>query len=840
MTVMQAMTFQAFLPLRARLANLVGRRSPGSFGGNLASMGTAQIAMRVSRLLTTVILTRALSPTDFGLAAIVLTVYELVALFTRNGISAKVVQADAASVDQVARTALTMTWIACLALTVLQGLIAVPIALAFGDMRLALPIALMALIYLATPLCNIQGAFLQREGRLGRVALAGGIQVVTDNVLTAALALSGFGMWAIILPKLLVAPIWVVMLRSGHAWRPTRWRGWAAALTGWRDILAFSRNVIGIEMMTTLQANLDNLLVGYFLGTAALGVYYFAFNAGLGITLGLVNAFSVAVFPHLCQVRDDRAALDRRLAGTMRTLGLLIVPIVLAQVLLAPFYVPLVFGAKWIPAIPVLMIICLSALPRPFATARSQYLKALGRPDIELRWQIGLTLTLAAALLVATQFGIIAVALAVLLVQGTIATAFTILSPRALGRPPAPGTVTPDPELILSVADDPAAFAGLQTEWDALWHRVPGAHVSQSFDWCRTGWEVCAASRGDALHVVVGRRDGRLVLVWPLAIERRGLAREARCLGSGSTDYDALLVEPGTMAAAQAAAALRWLKTSGAVDILIAPFVGEGSPQAASVGSAGLRGLQHDLPAPLLDHSVHGTWPAYLASRGAKLRNELARRRRHLDGEGTVCIGFVAGEAEIATAIDWALEHKVASLARSGLRSDFLSAPDYRAFLTAVARAPEGCGRTAVMTLTIDGRIVAAKLGTIDATRFEGFVTVYDAAFAKWSPGSLLLAECLRWCFEHGLDYDFRIGDEDYKRLWATETRQVRTHQLAISRRGAVALSLRALNLSLGMMVDAARRRMPARWRAALKTLLPRRRAASAVASRPIREAVDA
>lgn len=187
---------------------------------NLGSLGSAQIAMRISRLLTTIILTRLLSPNDYGMAAIVLTVYEVVALFARNGISAKVVQASEEEVDRVAQTAYRMTWIVCVALLILQALVAVPVAMLYGQPGLALPIALMGLIYLATPLCNIQGAFMQRDGRLGRIALAGGVQVTTDNILTAVFASLHMGMWAIILPKLLVAPIWVVFVRYGHAWRP--------------------------------------------------------------------------------------------------------------------------------------------------------------------------------------------------------------------------------------------------------------------------------------------------------------------------------------------------------------------------------------------------------------------------------------------------------------------------------------------------------------------------------------------------------------------------------------------------------------------------------------------
>ena len=408
----------AMARVRARLAS--------RFLRNLSWMGGSQIAIRISRLVTTIILTRLLNPNDYGSAAIVLTIYEFVALFTRNGISAKVVQAHADEVDAVAQTAYCLTWIVCVALMLVLMLLAVPVARVYHDPHLALPIALMSVVFLATPLCNIQCAFIQREGRVGRFAIASAIQVGADNVLTAILALLGMGMWAIVLPKLLVAPIWVVMNRYGHSWRPQR----RLSMVGWRDIARFSRHVIGVEMMTTIQANVDNLLVGYFLGVEALGVYYFAFNAGLGIALGLINGFGIAVYPHLCEVRSDRVKLTARFHESLRSLGFVVVPMVLLQVALAPIYVPIVFGQKWVPAIPVLMIICLSALARPFATATSQLLKAVGRPDIELRWQIVLTLLLVVGLVIGAQFSILGVAIAVLVVQTGVLTGFCLRAPR--------------------------------------------------------------------------------------------------------------------------------------------------------------------------------------------------------------------------------------------------------------------------------------------------------------------------------------------------------------------------------------------------------------------------
>ncbi|MBV5264743.1 GNAT family N-acetyltransferase [Pinisolibacter aquiterrae] len=806
--------------LSTRIIAALRRIGTRGFAADLLAMGSAQIVIRLSRLAATIALARLLMPEDLGRAAVVLTVYELVALMTRNGIAAKVVQAAPDRVEAVAETAQALTWIVCTGLMVLQIALAVPVAAAFGDESLALPIAAMAPIYLASPLSNIQSAFLQREGRVRRIALAGAVQVVVDNILTTILALAGLGLWAIVLPKLLVAPIWVGFLRWGHAWRPQRPFGLGRGLTGAADILRFGRSVLGVELMTTLQANVDNLLVGWFLGAEALGIYYFAFNAGLGISLGLVNAFGIAVFPHLCAAGGDGGELRRRFRSTLRTLALLVVPLVLAQVLLAPIYVPLVFGDRWEPAIPVLMVICLSALPRPFASATSQLLKAVGRPEIELRWQTALTAVLVVALLAATQIGIFAVAVAVLVVQIVVLAAFCVIVPPTVLPPVAPPTSEAGATRRFEVVTDEAGLDALRPQWEALWARVPEARVSQGFDWCRTGWERTARPRGRRLWVVVLREGDELRLVWPLVLASRRGHTVALGLGSESTEYDQILVAPGATESDDLAAAHRFVRDSCPADVIEIGFVRAASARARAIAEDGLPRRAHPIPAFMRALRPFPSTEAHLAALPGKLRTELGRRRRHFEARGTFTSGIVDDVGEARRAIDWAIARKSDWLRRRGEANAFLATAEYRAFLHALAGRAGACGRLVVMACALDDRFVAVKIGTVDRRRFEGFVTVYDPAFHTLAPGNLLLAECFAECIAEGLDYDFRIGDEPYKQVWATDGETVTRWEIANGARGRVVLFTRAGLDALTRGRDRLRRCLPVVWRRRLKALV--------------------
>jgi O-antigen/teichoic acid export membrane protein len=172
--------------------------------------------------------------------------------------------------------------------------------------------------------------------------------------------------------------------------------------------------------------NLDYLLVGYFIGIDALGVYFFAFNAGLGISQSVINAFTSALYPHLCSVQGDRVQMKKQFFRGLKTMGLIVIPLIILQSALAPFYVPIVFGQNWVKGIPVLIVICLSAIPVALSRATSQLLQAVNKTHLDFYWNLIFTGIFVVSLLVAVQQGIFAVACAVLISQLIAMPIFTI------------------------------------------------------------------------------------------------------------------------------------------------------------------------------------------------------------------------------------------------------------------------------------------------------------------------------------------------------------------------------------------------------------------------------
>lgn len=343
----------------------------------LFAFGSAEAATRVVRLGALLIVARRVTPEVFGAAALALSVFELVRVLANVGIGQRLILAKNEELPALCRTAHRLFWMTCISVAVIQLAVAGLLHAFFDLGEAAAMLAVLSLVYFAMPPGLVQIFLAMRENRMATLARITATQNMADSLLTVALVLLWPSAWAIVLPKLLAAPVWTIMARKSSSWRPDRVQSKAPV----REFGVFGSSILGTEILGAARLHADKLVIGAMLGTEALGIYYFAFNAGLGITQSFVAACNLVVFPHLAKAKASHALLELRKAfGT----GLaLLAPVVAAQALLAPFYVPLVFGENWIAATPHIVMLSCAALPLYAGSIIGANYRASNRPQAE-------------------------------------------------------------------------------------------------------------------------------------------------------------------------------------------------------------------------------------------------------------------------------------------------------------------------------------------------------------------------------------------------------------------------------------------------------------------------
>lgn len=373
------------------------------FLARVSWLGGAEAVHRLSRILTAVILARQLDAEAFGWAALALTIFELTRVFTNNGLGQSVIRADQSQLAAVSRSVHRLGWAVCLGLLLVQGLTAVTLALWHQRPDLGWMIGALALVYLILPLGLVSAAHILRQNNMRAIAKISAGQALADNLLTAGLALAGCGAWAIVLPKLLTAPLWLWGIWRVHHWRPS---GQQVEPVSLDSLWQYCRPVLGSELLATARMHADKLIIGACLGVEALGVYYFAYHAGVGFSLSLTGAFSTAVFPHLAAAATQQG-LQQALAQSLRGAGLLICAAIAAQAACASFYVPWVFGGEWAHASNLVAILCVSAVFKVLGDAATQVWRVQGQPQVDLRASLLFTLLSLGGLWWVASFGLV-------------------------------------------------------------------------------------------------------------------------------------------------------------------------------------------------------------------------------------------------------------------------------------------------------------------------------------------------------------------------------------------------------------------------------------------------
>jgi len=341
---------------------------------------------------------------------------------------------------------------------------------------------------------------------------------------------------------------------------------------------------------------------------------------------------------------------------------------------------------------------------------------------------------------------------------------------------------------VLACADTLAALRG---EWDALTD-VASCHASDTWAWAMAGWH-CIAAQGDAaLRVIVARTDGRLVGLWPLVRYQTWRGAVLRPLGSQATEYASIITEPTRHAEAIALAI--WRRAAGLGDALILPHVRAGTLLDLIAGAKARIATRDSTTTRWVDFTPHPDFESFLSTIHHDRLATLRRTRRRLAREGDLAVVAVKDPAERAEVIDWALERKQEWLRENAISNPWIGTDGYRRFLhtlSADARSP-----LRIFTLRLSGRNIAAAILSQHGMWLESNIVAHDSSWNRFSPGTVLMTETLRFAFEQGVQFDFRIGEQRYKSSWANETCRATTVHAALTMRGLPLVAAEATRLT--------------------------------------------
>ena len=309
----------------------------------------ANFFLRVGSLM---VLARLLSPKDFGLVGMVTAFTGALSLFRDFGLSSAAIQRTTVTEDQIS----TLFWISLL-LGVLLGLVAVALAPAlaafYGEPRLFGLTSVLALGFLFNAAGIQHSALLQRQMRFTALAVINVISLIVGIVIAIGGAEAGYGYWAIVAMSV-VTPLTAtlgVWLTAG--WIPTMPR----RRVGIRSMIHFGGTLTLNGLVAYVAYNAEKVMIGYFWGADAIGIYGRAYQIVSIPTDNLNSAVGEVAFSALSRLQDDPPRLKSYfLKGFSLVLGMTL-PITITCALFADDVVFVLLGPKWTDTIAIVRLL---------------------------------------------------------------------------------------------------------------------------------------------------------------------------------------------------------------------------------------------------------------------------------------------------------------------------------------------------------------------------------------------------------------------------------------------------------------------------------------------------
>jgi hypothetical protein len=181
------------------------------------------------------------------------------------------------------------------------------VAVLFDQPRLTTVIRVLSILFIFAGLDSTQSALADRALNFRVQAVRRFLAVLVSSVVAISWRLEGAGVWALVAQMLSLEAMYVIVLWGMVSWRPS----FSFSRQSFRELSDLGSRFLGIKLLTYAYGNVDNLLVGIFLGADALGIYAVAYRVLSIMTDVLTFSLAQVALPIFARRQDDIRALSR-------------------------------------------------------------------------------------------------------------------------------------------------------------------------------------------------------------------------------------------------------------------------------------------------------------------------------------------------------------------------------------------------------------------------------------------------------------------------------------------------------------------------------------------------
>lgn len=324
----------------------------------LLSLGWSAIESTCRQLLSLAFFfatVRFLHPSDLGIFVLALALYCVAGVFIDEPIGEALVQKADITLDDW-NTGFTVNLVIAAIALGIAAAISPLLAIGFHEPALAYAVPALGIGAMFGALGNIQKAYLSRALRFRAIAQITLVSQVVGGACTLALAVLGYGYWALIggvvFPAIFGSALyWIV-----SPWKP-RLRLNRETIASRRPYATYSILVRSVYLIRD-QAPL--IIAGMVLNVSMVGFLSLAMRVTRSLSQLFEEVTSRPLLSLISREQHDLAAFGRVLLQVLTIIGALALPAFVGLTMIGPRLVPLVFGPGWAPTAALLPYVCVA------------------------------------------------------------------------------------------------------------------------------------------------------------------------------------------------------------------------------------------------------------------------------------------------------------------------------------------------------------------------------------------------------------------------------------------------------------------------------------------------
>ncbi|MBU2883718.1 lipopolysaccharide biosynthesis protein [Psychrosphaera sp. B3R10] len=347
-----------------------------------SKLASGAILMLLTRLIvnllgiiSSLILVRILSPEDFGVAAIAMSIYAFISLFGEFGFNTALIQKNT-PVKSDYDAAFTVNFIFGILASLAMLLASESLSSFFNEPRLEPVFYVLASLFFINGCKNIKIVDFQINMDFAKELKLQVLPKFLSFFLTLFLAYQLQSYWALVYGTIFLSLINIVFSYMMIAYKPT------FTLKGSKALFNYSKWLMLNNFFYYINNKSIDLLVGKLISTSAAGIYNISKEMATLPSTEIAAPINKASFPAYSKEKNNPEQLRELFYKTTSMITIIALPASMGLFMTADYFVPVVLGEKWLDAIPVVQLLSLFAFFSSISSNNGYVFLAIGKPKI--------------------------------------------------------------------------------------------------------------------------------------------------------------------------------------------------------------------------------------------------------------------------------------------------------------------------------------------------------------------------------------------------------------------------------------------------------------------------